>query len=403
MSNANLSFLAFVSDEKDVATLRQFAQAQGWPETAIQQGNITHAAEYLKTNAAPTLLLVEITSSKDATAQLDALAEVCDPKTKVAITGTINEYSFYCWLMDLGIFSYMLKPLTEQAIAGLLGKLNEVPATTSATQKQPGKIISVMGTRGGVGTTTLAVNLAGVIAEQSKKKVALIDLDSREGSIALSMDLEPSRGFREALEKPDRIDSLFIERVMVKPSKHLSILSAEESLQDHIKIHDHASESLLKELKDAYDVIVLDVPRYLDTFSKQCLAVSDHVVLVTELSLLSLRDALRLHDLMREGLKMRPPTVVASRVGLSSKNQVVLADFEKGINAKVMHSIPFAPDVFMPIGPEIPAVKSKTNPAVKAIYQLAGELVPEAKDIKAGNEKAAKKSGFLSKKDKKEN
>ncbi len=398
--SSNISFLAFVSDERDVATLKQFAAAQGWPDNCIHQGTILNAAEYLKTNAAPTLLLVEVSSAKDAPAQLDVLAEVCDPKTKVVITGTVNEYSFYCWLMELGIFSYLLKPLSEPMLSGMMAKLTETPATNGTAQKQLGKVIAVMGTRGGVGTTTLAINLAGVIAEQAKKKVALIDIDSREGSIALSLDLEPSRGFREALEKPDRIDSLFIERVMVKPSKNLSILSAEESLQEQIKIHDNAAESLIKELKEAYDVVVLDIPRYLDAFSKKCLAVADHTVLATELSLLSLRDALRLQDLMRESLKMRTPIVVAMRIGLSPKHQVVVADFEKGINSKILYSVPFAPDVYMPIGADIPAVKSKSHASVKPIYKLAEELVPELKD--SAEQKPAKKSGFMSKKDKKE-
>ena len=398
MGMSYVSFLAFTSDEKDIQTLKQFAASQGWPEGCIHQGNITNAVEYLKTNPSPNLLLVEISSSKDAPAQLDSLAEVCDPNTKVVVTGTVNEYSFYCWLMDLGIFSYLLKPLSEQMLQGMLAKMTETPAAAGGSQKQLGKVIAVMGTRGGVGTTTLAINMAGVIAEQTKKKVALIDLDSREGSIALSLDLEPSRGLREALEKPDRIDSLFMERVMVKPNKYLSILSAEESLQEHIKIHEHASDSLIKELKNLYDFIVLDVPRTLDSFSIKCLGMADNVILTTELSLLSLRDALRLQDLMRESLKMRPPMVVAMRTGLAPKHQVNTGDFEKGINAKVAHSVPFAPDVFMPVGAEIAAVKSKTHAAVKPIYQLVADIIPEAKN--AAPEKEKKKSGFLAKKNK---
>ncbi|MFO0390023.1 MAG: CpaE family protein [Alphaproteobacteria bacterium] len=396
--SSNVSFLAFTSDEKDVAILKQFAVAQGWPDSCVHQGNVLNAAEYLKSNVSPTLLLVEVTSAKDAPAQLDALAEVCDPNTKVVVTGTVNEYSFYCWLMDLGIFSYLLKPLAETMLAGMLAKLTEVPVAAGANQKQPGKVIAIMGTRGGVGTTALAINLAGVIAEQTKKKTALIDLDSREGSIALCLDLEPSRGLREALEKPDRIDSLFMERVMVKPNKYLSILSAEESLQEHIKIHEQASNTLLGELKNSYEYIILDVPRYLDAFSTKCLAAADHVVLATELTLLSLRDALRLQDLMRESLKMRPPVVVAMRTGLSSKNQVLLADFEKGINAKVAYSIPFTPDIFMPVGTEIAAVKHKSHAAVKPIYQLMEDIIPEAKMQESS--KVEKKSGFLAKKNK---
>ena len=99
-------------------------------------------------------------------------------------------------------------------------------------------------------------------------------------SVALSLDLEPSRGFREALEKPDRIDSLFVERVMTKPQKNLSVLSSEETLQEQLHISDHAADVLLKELQEKFDVIIIDVPRYLNPFSQKCLAKADHVLLL---------------------------------------------------------------------------------------------------------------------------
>lgn len=397
VSSSNQQFLAFASDEKDVSTLKDFAASQGWLQDCVNQGTIAQAVAYLRNNPSPPVLLVEINSSKDAPAELDLLAAVCAPSTKVIVTGTVNEYSFFCWLMGLGISSYLLKPLTVETLKTAWEKAQASEAPVSAQAKKSGTIISVIGTRGGVGATTLAINLAGIIAEKAKKKVALIDLDAREGSIALALDLEPGRGFKEALEKPDRIDSLFLERVMSKPNPNLSILSAEESIQEHLKIHDGAADTLLKELKAAYDVIVLDIPRHLDVFSTKCLGSADHVVLVTELTLISLRDALRFQDLMREKLKMKTPIVVAMRTGLAPKQQVVQADFEKGINLKVSYSVPFAPDIFMPVDLQIAAMKHRKQPATKPLHDLAGELVPEAKEVN-NEKKVEKKGGLLGKK-----
>ncbi len=240
-----------------------------------------------------------------------------------------------------------------------------------------------MGTRGGVGATTVTLNLAGIIADLSKKQVALVDIDPQEGSIALMLDIEPSRGLRDALEKPDRIDSLFIERVMSKPLKNLAVLSAEESLHDRINIHDDAADTLLKEVREKFDVVVLDIPRYLSPFARQCLKQADHVVLVTELTLLSLRDALRLGDLMRETLKIKPAVIVANRVGFAPKQEMQPVDFEKGVGTKIARSIPFAPELFMQIGVsnEIPPLKMKSPCRCSSRYckHLAEQLVPEAK------------------------
>jgi len=394
------SFLAFATDGKDIETLKAFAAAHQWSDAGIHQGDIKTAAQFLKTNASPVILVVEIPSAAEAPALLEALADVCDPGTRVIAIGTVNEYSFYCWLMDIGIFSYLLEPLTQPMLETAYLKSVEPSSAQARTGKQPGKVIAVMGTRGGVGTTMVALNLAGIIANLSKKQVALADIDPQEGSIALALDIEPSRGLRDVLEKPDRIDSLFIERVMHKPVKNLSVLSAEESLHERINVHDSAAETLLRELRDKFDVVVIDIPRHLNAFSRACLKQAEHVVLVTELTLLSLRDALRLGDLMRESLKMKPPVVVANRLGFALKQEMQAADFEKGINAKLSHRISFTPEVFMQISSDIPAIRHKAHAAVEPLYALAGKLVPEAKQKTAAVGK--KPFDFLQKFKKKE-
>lgn len=395
-----LPFLAFASDAADVETLKQFAAAHGWADSCIQQGDIRTATAFLKENPSPGMLLVEVPSASEAPALLDGLAEVCSGETKVIVMGAINEYSFFCWLQEIGIFSYLLRPLTAQMLETTYAKAVERPAAPGHAAKAPAKVIAVIGARGGVGASTLALNLAGIIADQSRKNVALIDLDPYESTLSLTLDIEPSRGFREALEKPDRIDSLFIERVMAKPIKHLSVLSAEESLQDNIIVHDQASEMLLKEMRDKFDVLVLDVPRHLNAFTGGCLAKAEQVVLVAELTLPSLRDTLRLSDQMREMFKLKPPMIVINRKGMT-KHDLKPADFEKGVGGTIAHSVPFAADLFMPVGTEIPALKIKTHAAAKVLQQIAGDLVPEAKGgIKDAGGKEAKKSGGMFKKKK---
>lgn len=392
------AFLAFANDASDIESLKKFAAKYQWPESCVTQGDIRTATQFFKDNTSPRLLLVEIPDAASANDLLNALAEVCDADTKVIVIGSVNEYSFYCSLMDMGISSYLLKPLTDSMLDTAYAKTLERPVVAGSDKpaRAPGKVIALLGTRGGVGSTTLAINLAAIIADLSKKQVALVDIDPQEGSIALNLDLDPSRGFREALEKPDRVDSLLIERVMSRRNKYLSVLSSEESMQDKLIVHDSAAETLVKQMRDTYDVIVLDIPRHLRTFSRKCLASADHIVLVAELNLLSLRDTMRLSDYIRESFKLPAPMIVLNRVG-HSKYDIKLADFEKGVNAKVAFSIPFSADVFMQTSDEVAAIKFKSLPAVKPLYQLAEKLVPEAKGLLA-NVKAKKGISFLSKK-----
>jgi len=387
MTSPITSFAAFASQDGDLDVLKIFAGARGISDDNIRKGTIADATEYLKTHPSPDLLLVEIPSQEKAPELLEALAEVCDPSTKVITIGTVNEYSFYCWLMDIGITQYLLSPLSELALGNALLKLQS-HAAAEKKDKPPSKLIAVMGARGGVGASTVALNLAAILGEQTHKKVALVDLDPQEGSISLSLDMLPSIGLRDVLEKPDRIDSLFLERVMSKVGKYLSVLSAEERLSDQLVIDENAAFPLLDELKNKYDYVVLDVPRHMNHFTRTCLQTADYTLLVTELSLLCLRDTLRMQDAMREGWKTKPPMLVANRVGLAAKQEVPLLDFEKGAGAKITEHIPFAPDIFMPITRDVPAVKHKSHAATKPLYQIAATIAPEIKPALAPAKKA---------------
>jgi pilus assembly protein CpaE len=389
-------FIAFASDAKDIETLKEFATSRQWSLDDIQQGDIRTATEFLKNHPSPALLLVELPSASEAPAQLDALAEVCDPDTKVITIGAINEYSFFCWLMEIGIFSYMLRPLTVQALDANYDK-SLAPATGNARHgKPPAKVIAVIGTRGGVGASTISLNLAGIIADASRKQIALLEVDPHEGALALALDIEPSRGMRDALEKPERIDSLFVERVVSKPLKNLAVISSEETLHEQVDAQENAADALIRELRNQFDVVVMDVPRHLNAYARQCMKHAGQVVVVTELTLLSLRDALRLSDIIRETLKMQPPVIVVNRAGASPKQEMQVADFEKGVNSKVAQKIPFAPDLFMQIGTEIPVLKMRSHAAVPPMQELAQLLIPEAKPRAAA--KGAKKGGLFSKK-----
>lgn len=372
-------FLAFANDTKDIDVLKQFALSHSWADSCVRQGDIKTATDFLKENAPPALLLVEIPNAAEAQAMLDALAEVCSPETKVIVIGSVNEYSFYCWLLDIGISSYLLKPLTNQAIENAYARAQGQGSGQGGAVKTSGKVIAVMGTRGGVGCTTMAINLAGIIADSGKKNTALVDLDPQKGSIALALDIEPSKGFREALERPDRMDALFIERAMHKHSQYLSILDSEETLHDRFTIHESAGDILLKQLKDHYQVIILDMPRHLNGYTRQCLGHVDKAVVVTELSLVGLRDTLRICDMLRQNYNIADPIVVANRIGATPKYAVKTGDFEKGINDKVAFSVPFQPDFFMPISTDIPVVKTKGHAGSKPLYALAAQLVPETK------------------------
>ncbi len=379
MSNTRPDFLAFAAEE-DVAQLRAFAAKHGWHESTVLTGDIHTATEYLKNHSSPQLLLVDLHSVDGAAADIDALADVCEAGTKVVVTGSVNEYSFYCWLTEIGISSYLLKPLSVQALETAYQKSQQSAAAPAVPEKKKAKVIAVVGARGGVGASTLAINIAGLAAEVAGKEVALIDAEMQEGTIALTLDIEPTRGMRDVLEKPERIDDLFAQRVMTKIGNNLSVLCAEEPMSDRITLHDNAASTLLDSLHAKFDVVVVDLPRYLSPFGRSVLEQTAHVVLVADMTLASLRDTLRIGDLLRDAAHITSLLPVANRVGQGKGQEVPKADFEKGIGAELAGYIPFAPEVFMHIGNDIPVVKNKNHAASKALRAFAAQMLPELEE-----------------------
>lgn len=367
----------------------------GFKHTHIVEGNVEAAVEYLAQQSSPEILVVEIGNADTAPKQLDALADVVNPHTKVIATGTVDSIRFFHWLSDLGIDGYLLQPFTaaelKQAIAkGSIKKTEAKEEQENATRK----IIAVIGARGGVGTTMIATKLAVICASEHQKPTALIDLDPYFGTVALSLDLEPGRGLRDALEKPDRVDALFLERTMVKPLPNLAILSAEEPLMDAIKLQDNAGEMIFAALKEKFAVMVVDVPRQMNPLTRYVLNMADHVIIVAEPQISSLRDALRVKDYVVDTLKRAMPLVILNRIGMSTNNELTHEEFTKNYGHAPSAKFDFTKEIMTQTARgELQQNNPKMNGVMSSLRKMTRDILGIEAD--APEKANAKKSGSL--------
>lgn len=372
--------MAFVQAANGDAT-RTVADELGFKNIKIEAGDVVAATTYLKENASPEILLVEIGTAEEAPAQLDALADFVNPLTKVVVTGKTDSIRFYQWLSDLGIDGYLVSPFTapelKQTIAkGSVTKKAAPSDGKPATQK---KIVALMGARGGVGTTMIATNLAAVFAKDHQYATAIVDFDPYFGSVALNLDLEPGRGLRDALEKPDRVDALFLERVMVKPFTNFSVLSAEEPLMDPVNAQPNAGEMIFGALKEKFSMIVVDLPRQMNPVTRHVLNMADHVIIVAESQITSLRDSLRLRDYVVEQLKRPAPMLVLNRVGLSSANELPPKEFAKNYGHGITEQFQYQQEMIAATAQgELFDAVPKLNGALNHLRGLAKKIVGTA-------------------------
>jgi pilus assembly protein CpaE len=212
-------------------------------------------------------------------------------------------------------------------------------------------------------------------------RVALLDLDLHFGNLALSLDLEPGRGLREALEHPERTDGLLVAGAMAGNDASFRVLAAEEALETEPRIEPGAIDALLGALSADFDAVVVDVPRRLDATTRAMLGRADEVAVVTDMSLPGMRDTMRLLALIR---MLRPDgraLVIANRASFS-RAEIPRADFERGIGASLDEIIPFdakAAAAVAESGKPLPqaAKSSKAAAALRRIGErLSGQPAP---------------------------
>ena len=198
------------------------------------------------------------------TAMLSLTAAFTEDTRLIGI-GTINDINLYREMVGAGITDYLVKPVTEKALAAALARAEE-PVHAPVTQEEMvapdhARRIAVIGSRGGAGASSLVVNLGWIFSEERKKKTAIVDLDLEFGTVALLLDLEPTTGLREALESPGRIDSLFIESATARLTENLSVMATEETLSSEVHFKPEAIDLLFDTLGRTHEYIIVDLPR----------------------------------------------------------------------------------------------------------------------------------------------
>jgi len=336
-------FAGFLCDDAALDVVRAVAADMGWQPEKCARGGLRNAVQSLSITASPAILMVDLSESGDPLNDINALAEVCEPGTVVIAVGQVNDVRLYRDLVASGIQDYLLKPLS---ISQVRDALSQAQAIFNAPKNQDGSATrrhvttAVVGTRGGVGASTLATSLAWSFSTDSKRSTALLDLDVHFGTGALTLDLEPGRGLTDAIDNPSRIDGLFIERAMIRANDNLAILSAEAPITAPLMTDGSAFVQLQEEFRHAFEMTVIDMPRNMLINFPHLLGDVNAVVVTTELTLAGARDAIRLLAWLRANAPHAQVHVVANKVQ-PGVGEISKADFESSIERKLSFQVPF--------------------------------------------------------------
>ncbi|WP_340587148.1 pilus assembly protein CpaE [Erythrobacter alti] len=395
-------FSAYICDEGALDALRPVVIEMGWQPEKCNKGGLRNAVQSLSISASPAILMVDLSESGDPLNDINALAEVCEPGTVVIAVGQVNDVRLYRDLIASGIHDYLLKPLSANQLRDSLTQAQAVFSAPRGGNEGDGEhehvATAIVGTRGGVGASTLATSLAWLFSIEHERSTALLDLDVHFGTGALSLDLEPGRGLTDAIDNPSRIDGLFIERAMIRANDNLAIMSAEAPINSPLMTDGTAFVQLEEEFRQAFDMTVIDLPRNMLINFPHLLTEVNVVTLVTELTLASARDTIRILSWLKQNAPGAHPMIVCNKMQ-SGAAEISKADFEASIERKINFQISLDQKA------AVNAAKlgqtfieaNKGSRTVAPLREIAKTIVGVSEDDGASLEEGGKQSSMLGK------
>jgi pilus assembly protein CpaE len=266
----------------------------------------------------------------------------------------------------------VVKPLTREMLAKVLTP-KPISSEVGKAALKLGKIVSFIGARGGVGTTTLAANLAWYLANRQGRRVALVDLDLQSGDCSLLFNAENVPGFRDALANPLRLDHLLLDRIMSKVGERLFLPGSEEPLHDNVQLTVAAIDTLFSVLRAHFHFIIVDVPRIPAPAYRRALEMADRRVVVVDQTMKSMRDGVREAKLFGDEPNERTIFIV-NRVGESGQHALGVKDIQGVLQATPTSLVPFLPKLVTPAAQHALVAAGERGKFADAVGKLAFEI-----------------------------
>ncbi len=333
-------------ESADVATIVQSAASDRRMRKAhVKQnmGGSAAAVEAYRKAPTPNVIILEAQASRDTLLdQLDELSKYCDPGTKVIVLGKVNDILLYRQLITRGVSEYLVWPFNAVEFVSAISNLFRGP-----NSKPVGRIVCVVGAKGGVGASTIAHNVAWHLATGLEMSTVVADFDLPFGTAGLDFNQDPPQGVAEAVFAPERVDTNLVDRLLSKCGENLSLLAAPAMLDRLYDFGENSFDSLVDSLRASTPWVVLDIPHVWNGWTRRMLIGGDDVIVVAAPDLANLRNAKNILDNISSARPHdHPPRLILNGVGMQKRPEISVADFAKTIEVEPIAVIPHDAKLF---------------------------------------------------------
>jgi pilus assembly protein CpaE len=358
----------------------------GKAHLTIKMGGVAAAIEIYHTQPTPNVIILETEAHSDILAGLDELATVCDAGTRVVVIGGVHDVAPYRELVRRGVNDYVIGPVDTIDVVRSICSLFAASEAVAV-----GRVVAVIGAKGGVGASTVAHNVAWAIARDIALDSVVIDLDLAFGTAGLDYNQDPLQGIANAVFSPDRLDTAFMDRLLQKCTDRLSLLAAPASLDQVYDFGANAFDSVFDTLRMTTSCIVLDVPHQWSGWTKRALVGADDILIVAEPDLANMRNTKNMLNMLKSARPNdRTPLYCLNQVGMPRRPEIDVRRFAKAIESQPIASIPFDSRMF-----GMAANNGQMIAEISARHRTTGMFLQLAQRL-TGRSETKPKGSFLS-------
>jgi pilus assembly protein CpaE len=323
----------------------------------------------------PDILLLELPKDPANALKWTERIKLELPETAIFVSSAVKTPELIISAMRAGAQEFLSRPIDPDELKKAVEKVLIIRKQLKAQTPQRGKIISVFSKKGGLGVTTLAVNLGVALSQDADKKAALIDLDLQLGDVTSFLNLSPEYNIADVCDKNGGVDDVKLQSCLTRHESGLFVLSEPKNPVESENISSSQINQILTILRSMFSYVVVDTPHILDSKTLEAFELSDNIILMVVPDLSSIRAGKKTLGVFKDlGYVRDKVRVIINRA--SKKDTIKTDEIEKTLGYPVSWVIPNNyPSAIEAINSGVPLVNHKGDSNVaKSILDLANDI-----------------------------
>ncbi len=340
-----------------------------------------------------------IAMDADPARAIQLIAEISaeHPQCTLLVTSSSTDGRLILESMRAGAKEFLTEPLKEEDLITALNRVKRQHAGEKASAAVGCRVVAVAGATGGVGSTSVAVNLACAMATDDANSVVLVDLDVALGDADVFLDTIPEYTISDVAQNVGRLDLTLLKKSLTKHSTGLHLLPRPVQLEDVLSITPDSLQRVIGLLKTSFTHIVIDLSKYFGELDMQAIYLADDILMITQLDLPCLRNVVRLmmtfdnDDSLRNKMK-----IVVNRVGQDA-SQISLKKAQESIGRDIYWQIPNDYRTMVEVRNNgVPLIQHSPKAGItNSIIQLSDALCGKVRDDADSSDKDSKSRRWL--------